>query len=87
MAASAASKGGCKTNRSGDFTEDVVEAMRLHAVDEVTEHLEGTVLEGVDSTDDEKQDGNDERTGRGVIVPPPSAEISSRFGLLERAAE
>ena len=51
--------------------EDVVEAMRLDAVDEMTEQLEGTGVEGVDSTDDEKEDGDDERTARGGTVPPP----------------
>ena len=41
----------------------------------------------MDSTDDEKEDGDDERTGCGGTVPPPYAEISSSFGLPERAAE
>ena len=42
---------------------------------------------GVDSADDEKEDGGNERTGCGGTVPPPYAENSSSFGLLERAAE
>ena len=42
---------------------------------------------GVDSTDDEKEDGDNERTGCGSTVPPPYADISSSFGLLDRAAE
>ena len=42
---------------------------------------------GVDSTDDEKEDGDNERTGCGGTVPPPYAETSTSFGLLERAAE
>ena len=67
--------------------EDVVEAMRLDTVDEMTGQLRGTGVGGVDSTDDEKEGGADERTGRGGTVPSPYAEISSRFGLLERAAE
>ena len=66
--------------------EDVVETMRLDAVDEMTEQLEGTGVGGVDATDDEKEDGDNERTGCGSTVPPPYAEISSSFGLLERAA-
>ena len=41
----------------------------------------------MDSTDDEKEAGGNERTGCGGTVPPPYAEISSSFGLLERAAE
>ena len=67
--------------------EDVVEAMRLDAVNEMTEQLEGTGVRGVDSTDDEKEDGDDERTGRRGTVPPPYAEIPTSFGLLEMAAE
>ena len=42
---------------------------------------------GVDSTDDEKEDGDSEATGCGRIVPPPYAETSSSFGPLERATE
>ena len=67
--------------------KDVVEAMRLDAVDGTTEQLEGTGVEGVDSTDDEKDDGDDERTGPGGTVLLPYAEIFSSFGLVERAAE
>ena len=39
------------------------------------------------STDDEEEDGVNERTGCGGTVPPPYAKISSSFGLLETAAE
>ena len=67
--------------------EDVVEAMRLDAVGEMTEQLEGAGVGGVGSIDHEKEDGDDERAGRRGTVPPPYAEISSSFGLLERAAE
>ena len=49
--------------------------------------MEGTGVGGVDSADDEKEDGGNERTGCGGTVPPPYAENSSSFGLLERAAE
>ena len=42
---------------------------------------------GVNSTDDEKEDGDNERTGCGGTVPPPYAGNSPSFGLLERAAE
>ena len=42
---------------------------------------------GVDSTDDEKEDGDNERTGCGGTVQPPYAESSSSFGVLEKAAE
>ena len=46
--------------------EDFDEAMRLDAVDEMTERVEGTGVGGVDC--DEKEDGDDERTGRGGTV-------------------
>ena len=36
--------------------EDVVEAMQFDAVDEMAVELEGTVVGGVDSADDEKED-------------------------------
>ena len=49
--------------------------------------LDGTDVGGVDSADDEKEDGGNERTGCGGTVTPPYAENSSSFGLLERAAE
>ena len=42
---------------------------------------------GVDSTDDDKEDGDNEMTRFGGTVPPLYAENSSSFGLLERAAE
>ena len=41
----------------------------------------------MDSTDDENEDGDNEKTGCGGTVPPRYAEISSSFGFLERAAE
>eukprot|EP00904_Undaria_pinnatifida_P008232 jgi/Undpi1/4539/HiC_scaffold_18.g07893.m1 len=56
--------------------EDFDEAMRLDAVDEMTERVEGTGVGGVDFTDDEKkEDGDDERTGRGDTVLQPYAEF------------
>ena len=66
--------------------EDVVEAMRLDAVDEMTEQLQGTGVGDVDSTDYEKEDSDDERTGCGGTMPP-CYEMTSSFGLLESAAE
>ena len=67
--------------------EGVVEVTRLDTVDEMTKQLEGTGVGGVDSIDDEKGDGDNERTGCGGTVPQPHAEMSSALGLLERAAE
>ena len=49
--------------------------------------LEGTSVGGVGSTDDEKEDGDNERTLCGGTVPPTCAEISSSFGFLDRATE
>lgn len=43
--------------------EGIVEAMRLDAVDETTEQLNGPYAEEVDVFDDEKEDGADESTG------------------------
>ena len=60
--------------------EDVVESMRLDAVDEMTEQLQGTGVGGVAF-------GDDERPGCGGTVPPCFAENSSSCGLLERVAE
>ena len=63
--------------------------MRLDAVDEVAEQFEGTGVGGVDSTDDEKENGDNETTG-GVRAPcrrlTPILFFSSA-ALLERAAE
>ena len=42
---------------------------------------------GVDSTDDETEDGDNEMTLCGGTVPPSYAEKFPSFGLLERAAE
>ena len=52
--------------------EDVLEAMRLDAVDEMAESLEGTGVGGV---------------GCGGTVPPPYAEMSSSFDPQGGAAE
>ena len=49
--------------------------------------LEGNDVGGVDPIDDEKEDGDNERTGCGGTMPPPYAEIFSSFGLVERAAD
>ena len=45
--------------------EDVVEAMRLDAVDEMTAQLNGTHLDVEDVSEDEKEDGGGESRGRG----------------------
>lgn len=63
--------------------DDVVEALRLDAVDRMTAQLAGTLIE--DDKDDEDEDG-DESTGRGERAPPAYVELSSHFGVLEKAA-
>ena len=46
--------------------------MRLDAVDEMMEQLEGAGVGGVDFTDDDEEgDGDNEMTGCGGTVPPP----------------
>ena len=67
--------------------EYVVKAVRLDAVDEITEQLNGTYVEEGGVSDDEKQESNGESTGCGGIAPPPYAQLSRYFGPLERAAE
>ena len=57
--------------------EDVAEAMRLDAEEEMTDQLEDTSVRGVHSTTDEKEDGGNEMTGCGGTLPPPYAEIFS----------
>lgn len=65
--------------------EDVVEALRLDALDEMTEHLNGTYTKEVGVSDDEG--GSDgESSGGGGIEPPPYSQLSQHFGPLERAA-
>lgn len=64
--------------------EDVFEAVRLGAVNEITEQLEGTGVGDKDSAEDEKQDGDGERTACGGTMPPSYAECSSSFHLLKR---
>ena len=61
--------------------------MRLDAVDKQTKQLEGTGVEDVKFTENEKEVNDDEKTGPGGNVQPMNAEISSSFGVLERAAE
>ena len=66
---------------------DVVEAVRLNAVDEMTEQLNGTYVEERGVSDDEKEESDGESTGCGGIALPPYAQLSQYFGPLERAAE
>ena len=50
---------------------DVVDAVRLDAVNEMTEQLNGTYVEEGVVSDDEKEESDGESTGCGGIAPPP----------------
>ena len=70
---------------------DVVEAMRTHAAEELTALLAGKSI-GNDSEvegeeDEENEEEDDKSTGRGRGAPPSYGELSSHFGILERAAQ
>ena len=67
--------------------DDVVEAMRRDTAEENMTRLTGTHIDA-DSEEEEEneEDDGDESTGRGRGTPPAYAELSSHFGVLERAA-
>ncbi|CAB1096975.1 unnamed protein product [Ectocarpus sp. CCAP 1310/34] len=72
--------------------EEVVEALRLDAVEDMTALLAGTNLStgGDDEEDEQDQGGGGENTGRerrAPRAPPGYEELSSHFGALEVAAE
>ena len=68
----------------------VVEAMRTDAAEELTALLAGKSIGNdseVEGEEDEENEEDDESTGRGRGAPPSYAELSSHFGILERAAQ
>ncbi|CAB1096174.1 unnamed protein product [Ectocarpus sp. CCAP 1310/34] len=72
--------------------EEVVEALRLDAVADMTALLAGTNLStgGDDEEDEQDQGGGGENTGRerrAPRAPPGYEELPSHFGALELAAE
>ena len=68
--------------------DEVVEALRLDAVDEMAALLAGThVSSGCEEEDEEEDGGGDENTGRERRSPQAYDELSSHFGVLEAAAE
>ncbi|CAB1098723.1 unnamed protein product [Ectocarpus sp. CCAP 1310/34] len=72
--------------------EEVVQALRLDAVEDMTALLAGTNLStgGDDEEDEQDQGGGGENTGgerRAPRAPPGYEELSSHFGALEVAAE
>lgn len=68
--------------------DEVVEALRLDAADEMAEMLAGTQVSPSCEEEDEEEDrGGDENTGRERRSAPPYDELSSHFGALEAAAE
>ena len=67
--------------------DDIVEAMREDAVEEMTAQLIGTSVDGGDVPEQEEEAGGDESTGRaGGGAPPAHPELPSHFGVLETAA-
>ena len=63
--------------------DDVVEAMRGDAAEEITARLAGTHIDADSEEEEEKEkDDGDESTGRGRGSPPAYAELSSHFGVL-----
>ena len=68
--------------------DEVVEALRLDAADEMVALLAGTHLSsGCDEEDEEEDSGGDQNMGRERRAPPAYGELSSHFGALEAAAE
>ena len=68
--------------------DEVVEALRLDAVDEMAALLAGThVSSGCEEEDEAEDGGGDQNTGRERRAPPAYDELSPHFGVLEAAAE
>ena len=68
--------------------EDVAEAMRGDAAEEITARLTGTHVDAISKEEkEEEEDDGDEipEPGRGAL--PAYAEMSPHFGVLKRAAE
>lgn len=67
--------------------DDIVEAIRADAEEDMVALLAGMALNGGGSDEDEEEDDNDDQgTGRGVGPPPAYSGLSSHFGVLEKAA-
>lgn len=66
--------------------EEVLEAFRQDAMDDMTEHLNGTFIADADASDDEEEESQGDGGGGAGIEPPPYSELSQPFGSLERAA-
>ncbi|CAB1103531.1 unnamed protein product [Ectocarpus sp. CCAP 1310/34] len=66
--------------------DEVVEAIRLDMVDDMTAQLNGVhVSAGREEVDEQEEDRGDEDTGRVRRAPPAYGELSSYFGVLEAA--
>ena len=57
--------------------KDVIEAMQLDVIDEMTEALKGTHVNKVNA--EEIEDSDDDTTGHGGGAPPAYVELSSHF--------
>ena len=68
--------------------EDVAEAMRGDAAEEITARLAGTHVDATSKEEKkEEEDNDDESTEPGRGAPPAYAELSPHFGVLESAVE
>ena len=66
--------------------EDVVEAMKSDAVDDLTNTLAGTHMEEEESSDGVEDDSDNGRTRGGGSEPPSYADLSQHLGTLETYA-
>ena len=66
--------------------EDVVEAMKLDAADDLTNTLAGIHMEEEESSDGEEDGSDDGSTEGGGSEPPSYANLSKHFGTLEKYA-
>lgn len=68
--------------------DEVVEALRLDAADDMTALLAGArISSGYDEDDETEDGGGGENTGRERRAPPAYGELSAHFGVLESAAD
>ena len=66
--------------------ENVIEAMKSYAADDLTNTLAGIHMEKKESSDGEEDGSDDGSTGGGGSEPPSYADLSQHFGTLEKYA-
>eukprot|EP00903_Cladosiphon_okamuranus_P011316 g10668.t1 len=67
--------------------EEVAEALRLDAVDEMAELMAGTQVTPGGDEEEEVEGSDDDNTGPERRAPPDYTELSPHFGVLEAAAD